>query len=178
MERKHRVVKRLSAPRHNTESFDRGMMYEITVQAIVDLEHAEFYGQDLIGPRAASTQLVNSICSMWPGAVGSDITVASTRRVHSKAIVMGDCVAFHGGTAIHFGAVVFHAKIHGRLLTPIVVWDTVEFNKSHAKCTMRSEPQLINAGLIIEPCVFSLAAPGVVSHILFGEKLRISASIA
>eukprot|EP00959_Pyramimonas_sp_CCMP1952_P296009 6192066-Pyramimonas_sp.AAC.1 len=71
-ERKHRFVKRYADARHNTKNFDKGLMEEVTCQALYDIR-SEFLRPELIHPRQASKKMRDVIWDMFPRFWGQEV---------------------------------------------------------------------------------------------------------
>eukprot|EP00959_Pyramimonas_sp_CCMP1952_P302005 6319721-Pyramimonas_sp.AAC.1 len=61
MERKHRVAKNMIAPRRNTVGYEFGLMAEISVQHLFDLEHHLLFNVDMLAPHPPSKKLMAAI---------------------------------------------------------------------------------------------------------------------
>ncbi len=172
MERKHRVCKRFMNDRRNTKSFDYGVMSEITVQHLYELEHHKLFAEDMLAPHAASKTLRAAIGSVFN--LSDDDEVVTSRSVHVKcrAVLMQDVVAVERDGCIQFAQVWFHCRVNGVLFSCLSFWELVEFHEQHARCRVCCAPEMIQTACIIESCWFRSAPAGAETIIIFAQRLR------
>ena len=87
-ERKHRVVKRAALHRHNSLAFDRGVLEEVTLQQLHDLNTC-LHSDVLRNTSAANAQLLVAL-RRGGEATEADVTVGTEAVVSSRAISVGD----------------------------------------------------------------------------------------
>ena len=103
-ERKHRLVKRLLNPRHNTHGLERGVMDELTLQHLHEL-------RDLVGIKTAAlqnTRLATAderamLAVALPAAAGADVLMASVAKVRCRKIHSHEVVLFLDPSAARIG---------------------------------------------------------------------------
>ena len=172
MELKHRTTKRYAEPRHNTTSFERGLMTEIAVQHLWELESHAVLGVDLVEPQPAKPRMVTMLCEHF-GIQTAEILTSATAYVHCTCVQIGNIIAFFGESGeLAFGEVFFHARIDGVMWSCISVWTILELKVSAVRCQVEDAPRLVGTECLVEPCVAFKASVGQVSHVILPPKLQ------
>lgn len=164
-ERKHRMVKRGARGRHNSTAFDRGVLEEMTLQHLHDLQ-SPLTQEALRDTHDAPNRLKEAL--VRNGDVRADDTVLVGRQavVSSRAISVGDVALVSLEDGHGFGQVVFHFSVQGEVRTCIALWEIISTNAHETICYRRDETIIIPTSSLIESCIFSKAAVDEKSHIL------------
>ena len=110
MERKHKVVKRMASSRHNTTGYEQGMLEDITLQHLHDLQ-SPLARVGLQSARPASEKLKQAIAECMSTVFTDYIFfICNTGIVNFRALCMGDVVAFQSDSTT---AMVSHTYHHG-----------------------------------------------------------------
>ena len=171
-ERKHRLVKRFLNPRHNTNGLERGIMEELTMQHLHEL-------QDLVGIKTAAlqdTRLANAeeramLAAALPAAAGADVLMASVAKVRCRKIHSHDVVLFLLDEGVGVGEIHFHLAIGDDRRTCVAVWELLSTERTDAaryiKCRVRdNNTRLLPTSRLLESAIFSTAAVGEISTVL------------
>ncbi|CAK0891281.1 unnamed protein product [Prorocentrum cordatum] len=120
-ERKHRVLKAMCTNRHNTTSFDTGVLEDMTCQGMHDIS-ASLDSGPLRGLKDAHRKVVEAMRSAISGARA----VRSSRRLVAchRTVMANDVVAIDSGEVV--AEVWFHAEVDGFSWSCVSPWPFVE----------------------------------------------------
>jgi hypothetical protein len=95
-ERHHRLAKKYAVSRKNTQSYELGVLEDVTLQQLKALKDPSFLGRDgLINAHVPSKRLSRAIVDTLAGygtAFTGEITNAKSARVHNLRVYSGDVV--------------------------------------------------------------------------------------
>eukprot|EP00959_Pyramimonas_sp_CCMP1952_P340786 7137964-Pyramimonas_sp.AAC.1 len=165
------MVKRYADPRHTTVSYEKGLLTDITIHHLFELDDLAVVESGLEDPRPASPKMLAAL-SGHLFVDPADVQTSRKAFVRCRAVCMGDIVAFVSGGAITFGEVFFHCKVSGHLWSCIGCWQVREMMDASAKCLVVDAPAMVQTCHIIEPCIAFKASPGHVSTVIFPPRLR------
>eukprot|EP00959_Pyramimonas_sp_CCMP1952_P435887 9127497-Pyramimonas_sp.AAC.1 len=177
-ERKHKTVKQYADPRHNTSSFEKSLLTDLTCQHLYVLRARGISAVDLKEPRPACQKMVQAL-RQHLNVIGDDVLTAHVAYVQCRAVAAGDTVSFHDRAgSLSFGEVYFHIKTAGAVMSCISVWQTLDIGDSSARCVVQENPTMFPTDSIVEPCISYTAELGSISHLLFSPKLMLRAKQA
>ncbi len=176
MEHKHRVAKRMMTGHANTTNFDYSILAEITVQHLSDLSNHRLFGVDMLAPHPAPRRTRDAIASVFTVDATGEILTSRSVHVKNRAVLIGDAVSLEVDSAIHFGQVWFHCKLHGSLYSCVSFWRCTAFGSCEARCIVANEPEIVSTSNIIESCMYKEAPLGSETVIFFAQRLRQRAS--
>lgn len=173
-ERKHKIIARYGAPRKNTTSLEKGLMEELTLQQMYDINEVSDINQvKLTHCIAAKSTIVKDLSVILPGLVHADSAIFTSReaKVNCRSILNGDVVVYklRGAQAYSAGQVWYHVLIDGIELTCLAPWPVSSVGLNSWKCTVRSDPVVISTHCLISPVIYSTATEGNISTLLLTD---------
>jgi hypothetical protein len=167
MERKHRVLKRMANPRHNTTSFAKGLLEDVTLQHLYDLEQPPS-PTELLEPRPANNKLLEVVRGQFRHVEGDSVLTGRVVKVHSRSVCMGDVVVYSNGPTlpIGIGEVWFHVQVGGQLMSCVSAWEMVALQPTSAKCRVREAPRFVESSSLLESAIYAPAKPGQIAQVL------------
>jgi len=155
-ERKHKVVKRYAQHHACTVSLEKGILEEITLQHLQDLE-LSMTKHGLQGPVDAPPKLTAFLHQQFPGEhpVLSASSMVQEGRTFSKGDVVQVCV--EGSEAV--GEIIFLASAGAHLRVCISLWEPVaSTGERSTQYRVRSNPLVVDAAYLQEVLIYSRAA--------------------
>ena len=131
-ERRHRLVKRHLRGRHNLNSFETGLVEELTLHHLHQLNEASFsdtYLEQEVKPKPAMDTALRAVFSH-----AQQITCSRAAVVRGGHITAGDVALAYDGSSRVVGQVWFHASIDGVAMTCLSTWDMVPTPKDSRMC--------------------------------------------
>ena len=172
MERKHRVLKRMATPRCNLQSYEKGLVEEVTVQHLWDLR-GPLVKPTLLEARAAGKKLRRALEAVMFIGPTCAITTSKAVCINCRVSQMDDTVAFVAEDgSVGFGQMYFHAQVEDTLISCISPWTVVNKSAHVAKCVVVDQPQLFHTECIVESCVFWPAKAGEISQVILPEQVK------
>ncbi|CAK0795982.1 unnamed protein product, partial [Prorocentrum cordatum] len=165
--------RRFATSRHNTCSYDRGLLEEATVQALFDLR-APVLGNGLVDPRPAPNKIKDAAISCGVALPAQDVWCSNAARSRDRVVQVNDVVAYEAGSGLQpqFGQVLFHMRVGDKTLSCISKWPTKDAHAHSVRCEVSHAPALFPTANIIEPCIFWRTAIGKLSHVLTPCRLK------
>ena len=163
-ERKHKEPKRVVTNRYSDQRFEKGVLEDVTVQQLFDVETLGLGSVATEQLREAPPSLVAALREIFgPGSLCFSVTEISVlgRRVHK-----GDVVAYSVDAAHGVAEVRWFARVNGVVYACLSPWHLEAQDQWSAKVVVREEWGLIDASVIRDLLVYSRAATGAVSTVL------------
>jgi hypothetical protein len=101
-ERRHRVVKRSTRPRRNLQSFDIGVVEDITTHQLWEMEEGFLSGCTTAKP---SRRQQLALHELFPHAPADSFTLHSRAPAHDGSVRVGDVALYVGGQGFKLGTV-------------------------------------------------------------------------
>ena len=122
-ERKHKLVKRWSKDRYTTKSFERGIMEELTLEHLADLEK-EWMSPGLVEPRKPESALLREFQNV-AGCEFQQVMCSRKARVcHGSLVYTGDVAWASVDGDRCLVEVKSHFEADGHHMTMVCVWDS------------------------------------------------------
>jgi hypothetical protein len=148
-ERHHKDVKRYGRHRDNTTSYERGMIEEITLQQIHELDKIELSVTRLVNPRDDNDKVRRALLALFP--TGTHLLSASTAVVDCVEVHSGDVVLLEDG---RIGEVWFHGSVTGLLVSCVSVWAESSSSR-YSKTMVKSDDPCVVSLVDIQTCLMS-----------------------
>ena len=160
-ERKHRVLKRMCTPRHNTSSFDKGVLQDMTCQHLFDLEEP-LLRESLRDPVPAPARMVNAIKDAL--VCTADVFTSKSFVVNHRTVCKGDLALLADGQVAEIW---FHVRVAGFCWACVSKWGLISNTDRGGKFRRANSPSFIPGSLIEQSVIYSACAENEVSHVLY-----------
>ena len=155
-ERKHKVVKRYAQHHFNTISMEKGIVEEITLQHLQDLD-GSFVRHGLLCPAAAPAKLVALMETLAPGA--GRLMAARQMAQGGCTFSKDDVALLHLDGAPAVGEIWFLASADDKLFACVSLWEAAgAASERAARYRVSSSPRVVDAGCLQEPLIYSRSA--------------------
>ena len=172
-ERRHKVVKRWTKDRYSCKSFERGLIEEVTLEHLHQME-SHWCRHGLVQPTQPKGNLKKSVHAAHPAA--TSILVSSKARGAKGSVVhAGDlayCVVLGRVSLVE---VWYHAEVDGQQVSCVSVWPHVpspSCRSDEVSCHRRVDnPQLVPVECLVASVIFLQGDSDLVS-VLMPPALR------
>ena len=167
-ERKHRMIKMYAEARRSSQSFDRGMLEEVTASMFYDFSGSVFEtGIRIIDAVTAPPSMVQALVAAGKAAAGENVSTGPKLVVNDRTCCKGDVVEYTSDNgSLRVGMVHFHFETNNTCFTTIAHWPTTRQDKFARYCTVQQNSEVIVSARITEACVYSRADDGELSQVL------------
>ena len=141
-ERKHRLVRRYTMGRKNTQSFEMGVVEELTVHHLHDLEK---FGRRFEG-HAPGPRILDALKEIMPDCTNSEWLVSKSAMSGNGVISAGDVVLLSGKAA---GKLLLIFSTGGEAKVVVSVWRSIG---------SPADPRVSGYQVIDNVCIFPLAS--------------------
>ena len=160
-ERKHKVVKRWSKDRQTLESFERGLVEEVTLQHLSDLRKPWLVNNCLVNESVPSAKLMRELRGRY--RVTRFISSSNYARVNHMVFTKGDVALVRNGGVVCAGEIYFFARVDAQSLVCVSLWDRVPtandtmWTRTYRK---RDDPQIVPLTALVSPVVYLSSSSG------------------
>jgi hypothetical protein len=163
-ERRHKLVKRFISDRRTLQSFERGVMEEMTTKHCAEL--SESWAQSgLVAPTAPRPALRAALLASWPAATSLECSVRVV--VAGTAMIVGDVVVCMLDGALLVAELWFNAAVDGVLVSCVSTWEQVTEHGARCRtCRKRDSPRLVAMDALVAPCIYMRGGGDLVTVLL------------
>ena len=160
-ERKHKVIKRWSRDRQTLQSFEKGLVEEVTLQHLNDLRQPWLVNNCLVNESVPSAKLMRELRGRYRDA--RFIASSNSARVNHMVFTKGDVALVRNGGVVCAGEIYFFARVDAQSLVCVSLWDRVPtandtmWTRTYRK---RDDPQIVPLTALVSPVVYLNSSSG------------------
>ena len=145
------MAKRFAADRRNTQSYELGVMEEMTIQGLMEVAQmsCEVF-PEVHDPKGS---LRSALTEMFPHCQA--LKTSRIARGGDGMVSIGDVVYFTMDSRKHLGEVLAHVLVDNTHWSIVSVWQNVERSQSSSKWTVFEAPSLVPSMSLMASVVFA-----------------------
>ena len=152
-ERKHKEPKRYAEYRHSLDSYEHGLLLDVTVQQLweVGFPLEGVVHHSLADPPQALRSMLESV-------FGDGIAIEVSHRavVHGREVRAKDVCTYSEEGLVRVGKVGYFVIVNGQSLAVLAPWDLVAQDSRSATYQKRDDYRFVSTGALGEAVVFSV----------------------
>jgi hypothetical protein len=154
-ERRHKIVKRWSKDRLSQESFEAGVVEEVTLQHLTDLREPWLVNDCLVDEIPPAAKLMRELRGRYRDA--RFISSSNSARVNHMLFTKGDVALVRNGGVERAGEIYFFARVDSQNLVCVSFWDRAPtrndtmWTRTYRK---RDRPQILPLTTLLCPVLY------------------------
>jgi len=164
LEKKHKTPKKYAMNRENTSGYEQGLIEDVTVDQLQNLDDAFKPRYLLPNLKPASKGISRIVTSTLPWSHGTALFQSVRARTSTgRQVLWDDVVIWSANDGSYLvGQIHFHVQIGEDAWTCASKWEVQEWSSHVVKCIVVYKPSFIDTRRILDACVHSKAKTGEV----------------